>query len=242
MTGSPQPIPGKCGRKLRGTNPPRYCKQPPIRGRTACKLHGGRTPRGPASPHYRDGKRSKLFRIFNVELKPGTTFVDGAIQEYSQREHRSLRREIAITAGLVSVATERVAEGGAGPEEWQAAQKATVALREALTAGSVAKAKAAVVELDRIVSSGAVSARAEAELRESTEALRKLKDTEAKLAERRRGMVTLEEFLTLARAMLDIAARFIVETKARAEFVREIEALVVRGQVVNASLPKGEEP
>lgn len=54
--GSPSPTEGRCAAKLRLSNPPRYCLQLPLPGRTRCKYHGGRSPRGVASPHFKNGR------------------------------------------------------------------------------------------------------------------------------------------------------------------------------------------
>ncbi len=43
---------GGCGAKLRLSDPARYCRRRPLKGRKRCRLHGGRTPRGMGSPHY----------------------------------------------------------------------------------------------------------------------------------------------------------------------------------------------
>src|SRR5262245_13255246 len=50
-----------CGAKCRGKD--KRCRQPALQnGR--CRLHGGLTPGGMASPHYRHGMRSKYLRDF----------------------------------------------------------------------------------------------------------------------------------------------------------------------------------
>jgi hypothetical protein len=48
-----------CGAKLRGKNT--YCQKPPMaNGR--CKLHGGKTPSGPDSPHFKHGRYADAFK------------------------------------------------------------------------------------------------------------------------------------------------------------------------------------
>lgn len=231
-------MPGRCGKKLKRTDPPRYCTNWPAKGRTTCgRVHGGTTPRGPASPHYKHGRRS---RLFNVELHPGNSFSDAVLAALKDPDLRSLKREIAVTSGLISISMERVASSSAGPAEWKAVKEAVGTMAAALRGGNVDQARKAIDELERLVTAGSASATAEAELRENTEQLRKLRDTEAKLAERGRGMVRLEEFLAVARAMADIGAKFITASKDKADFVRELERVVVRGQIVDRALPPGE--
>src|SRR5262245_1063149 len=59
VRGSEKPLPGRCGRRLRNSEPPRFCTQYPLKGRDACKYCGGKTPAGVASPHYKDGTFSR---------------------------------------------------------------------------------------------------------------------------------------------------------------------------------------
>ena len=57
VPGSQRPVKGKCGAKLRKSlekyGQIRYCILLPVKGRTRCRMHGGATPQGIASPHYR---------------------------------------------------------------------------------------------------------------------------------------------------------------------------------------------
>lgn len=48
------------------TSPRRYCQKRRVQGRSRCELHGGTTPVGVASPHYKDGHRSRY-----ATLPPG---------------------------------------------------------------------------------------------------------------------------------------------------------------------------
>jgi len=46
----------KCNAKTRSGTP---CKRSPAKGSTRCRLHGGATPKGPDSPHFKHGMYSK---------------------------------------------------------------------------------------------------------------------------------------------------------------------------------------
>lgn len=48
----------RCGAKTRKGTP---CQRPPMAGMARCRLHGGATPIGMASPHYKHGRRSRFF-------------------------------------------------------------------------------------------------------------------------------------------------------------------------------------
>src|SRR5215813_2753544 len=86
--GSPEPVPGKCGRKLRGTDPPRYCLREPLAGRTACRLHGSRSLMGIASRRLKGGRFSKYM--------PKGGLKRAYERAASDRELISLRDDLAL--------------------------------------------------------------------------------------------------------------------------------------------------
>lgn len=59
LQGSEAALQGRCGAKLARSKArfghQRYCTLYPSLGRSRCKFHGGKTPQGFASPHYRHG-------------------------------------------------------------------------------------------------------------------------------------------------------------------------------------------
>src|SRR5262245_29477170 len=66
LRGSEQPMLGRCGRKLRGTDPARYCKRYPLAGRTACRQCGGASLRG---PHHPSSKHGRFWRDIPNDLR-----------------------------------------------------------------------------------------------------------------------------------------------------------------------------
>lgn len=53
-----KPIPGKCGAKTRPGAKHKYCPKDPVTGSKRCRAHGGLTPKGPDSPHWKHGKHA----------------------------------------------------------------------------------------------------------------------------------------------------------------------------------------
>lgn len=68
------------------------CRKHAMRGRTVCLAHGGKTPRGAASPHFKTGRYSRSL--------PGHLL---AVYEQALRDPRllSLRDEIALTDAMI---------------------------------------------------------------------------------------------------------------------------------------------
>jgi hypothetical protein len=57
-----------CGARTRAGAKRPYCQRSPVPGRERCDRHGGKTPAGPLSPHWRGGKRSKYLPVAVARL------------------------------------------------------------------------------------------------------------------------------------------------------------------------------
>lgn len=144
-----------CGAKLRGSNPPRYCRLAPVRGRTRCRLHGGRSLAGPASPTWRHGFFSRV--------------LDGTCRrEYHARRQDprlvELREHLALVDARLLDTLERLRTG----ESLSAWERVGIALQElqaAATNGELPAAMVPVLErLERAYNDGAATAEASEEI------------------------------------------------------------------------------
>jgi len=229
---------GRCGAKIRYTDPPRYCTQRRSKGRKRCRDHGGRTPRGPASPNYLHGRYSQ---VFGVQVPDGTPFGEAVRRALADHELRGLRREIAVASGLLAEATTRVVKGGGSSSEWAKAAGQFAELKKALLAGRIPKAKELLTELEGVLVLGTEATARESEAADRADLLRRLRRDEARIAALRGGSLTAEEFLAAARAWAELGMEFIDDLKRRQDFVRKFEGIVTSGRVVAAALPVGEE-
>lgn len=96
-----------CGAKTRAGTP---CKKPPVAGKKRCRMHGGLTPVGPASPHYQNGRHSRymptgIAEKFRIAL--------------DDPELTSLREEIAACDAMIATIWEQFDEGQ-GSTAWKA--------------------------------------------------------------------------------------------------------------------------
>ena len=87
--GSPEPVDGRCGAKLRRSDPPRYCLLYPVKGRKRCaRFHGGTAARGIASATWKGKGYSAVLT--------GNLAKDWAAAS-DNREWLSLQHEIILT-------------------------------------------------------------------------------------------------------------------------------------------------
>ena len=97
---SDKPMPGKCGAKAK-QSPGKFCTSPPVPGRKRCRMHGGLTPRGPASPQFKTGRFSKYL---------GGALGDAYENSVSNPELLDLKDGIAVLDAIARRAAARVAE------------------------------------------------------------------------------------------------------------------------------------
>ncbi|MEP6872279.1 MAG: HGGxSTG domain-containing protein [Anaerolineaceae bacterium] len=64
-----EPLPDRCGARLRGPRAGRYCAMPPVSGRARCRMHGGfaGAPAGPRNGKWKDGSRAQIVAPLDAE-------------------------------------------------------------------------------------------------------------------------------------------------------------------------------
>jgi hypothetical protein len=82
-----------CGAKTRGGG---TCRKPPLAGRTRCRLHGGATPVGIGSPHWKHGKRSRYLKHLPQVMEAGQKAALG------DPELLSLKDELALLSARIA--------------------------------------------------------------------------------------------------------------------------------------------
>lgn len=90
--GSPKPIAGKCGARLRGKDAGRFCTDALVAGRTKCRAHGGATPRAAASPSFRHGARSQGSEISS---QPFDETEKALIREWRRDPEEGIKQTLA---------------------------------------------------------------------------------------------------------------------------------------------------
>lgn len=121
------------------------CTQPAITGSTKCRLHGGKTPKGIASPHYRTGKYAKDLP------KALTSDYDQALNDDRLVD---LKDELAIVEALVAERL-RLMSGTTSAEKWIEATELWAEIREAARSGDAQAIPELSAQMDKLLETGA---------------------------------------------------------------------------------------
>lgn len=104
---------------------PLYCRQTKCYPNGRCKNHGGPTPSGMASPHFKTGRHSKHLP---------TRLIEGYQDALADKELMNLESEVALIDARIGDLMLRV-DGGESGKLWEETCNAFIAYDKALNAG-----------------------------------------------------------------------------------------------------------
>lgn len=159
-------------------------------GSTVCRFHGGLTPKGDASPHFKTGKYSAVLPARLQERYH---------QAANDPELLSCKAELAVLDARLADVMKRVDAGEAG-ELWPKARTKFKAFREALAANDPAAIKQTLKDLDAALSHGYSDWIAWREL------INLIKDREKLAASERKRILETKQYVTLEQHQVMISA------------------------------------
>lgn len=184
------------------------CSNPPMVDRTRCRMHGGATPRGMASPHYRHGRRARVLPARLQERYEAAA---------ADQDLLSIRQDVALLSALIDDKLEAWAESSQGPD-WQQVFNQIDLIVSSFRVWDWTRSEAELRALAESVS----ERRAESQV---VEEVRSLIDQRARLAaQEHRRLVDLHQVLTVEQV--------VTFASALAQIVREEVADVVAHQRV----------
>jgi hypothetical protein len=176
-TGSLEPIPGRCGAKLKFTgtspeNPPRYCKQYPSKnGGPRCSKCGTATKnRGIASGTFKHGKNSRYLP---------SRMISDYEEAIADPNLISLRSDIAVVRARTNDLLKRVDSGEAG-QIWRSLQDSYQDFKTARSAADPVKMQESLELLGTLIERGAADSKIWFEVISTIEQGRRLIDSELK--------------------------------------------------------------
>jgi hypothetical protein len=198
----------ECGAKLRNKDATCRSTQLMLNGR--CRLHGGKTPSGIASPHHKHGRFSR------VMPRP---LADRFEENKADRDLVSNREQLALVNTLLEQRLKEIYEG-CPPQAWKLASKLAREYEEARGAFVSANQEAGTAEpprdpeeiflqLKSLLAQGIKTSEAFELTEKMLEAHRKAVDTEYKLLKENQNRMDVSEVRVIAARLVDSVKRHV---------------------------------
>ena len=193
------------------------CKQPVKRGSTKCHYHGGATPSGIASPHFKTGRHSKhlptrLLGEYEKLLSQGS-------------ELMPLYPDIALLDTRVGELLQRIETDLSG-ESWEEARKSYADLKNAVSLNDSGKFQKSMIDLGEALNN-TDSQNSWDDIRAIIQERRGLVDTETKRAKAAQESITLDRIMLVMSAVLDIIKQHVTDANTLQHIAADIRKLSV---------------
>lgn len=156
-------------------------------GSTVCYMHGGKSPKGIASPSFRHGRYSKYLPARLAERYDDARNDPDAL---------ALKDERALLEARLTEVLQQVSEGGSGAL-WKQAKQAFTDLKWALLSKDTDAMAASIRTLESLLTKGTDEQAAWDEAYEIVERLRRLVDTERRHQIAAQQVITTTEFMAV---------------------------------------------
>ena len=196
----------------------RQCRNPAMRGLEVCRMHGGKTPRGPASPHFKDGRYSRFL--------PSRLFAQYCAAANDPRL-LELRESIATVDARIVDLLQRVDSGEAG-SLWRQTQTAMGRIQRAQARGHGDALEGAVGTLQRLITQGVADYAAWHEVGELIEQRRRLCESEQKRVTMAHEVLTVEQAMMLVGQVVDVIRTHVPDRQVLSAIALDLQALGYR--------------
>lgn len=210
-----------CGAKTRAGTP---CRKSPMKGKKRCRNHGGATPGGPLSVHFKTGRYSKYLPEYLKERYE---------ESLKDPELLSLNQELAAVDSRINQLMAR-AQTNESSEKWQQIKVAILNMEATLNDRSGKKSaeqrardlKIALQEAKAIMRSGCADEKTWQEIQNLLDLRRKLTDSEQRRLERMNQFITSQDAFGLISQVLDSIKRNVTDKGAKARIAADIQRVM----------------
>lgn len=204
----------QCQAKAKSTQ--KQCRRRAVNGKRVCTVHGGLTPGGIASPHFKTGRYSKHLPERMAEKYQ---------ESINDPELLALDAEISLVDARLEDLISRVDTGESGTL-WKMAQASFMDFRAANTSGDQDKMTVALSELNRLLNLGVDDYKAWDEVGKMLEQRRKLVESERKRLMDMEQMITVERTMVLLSAVVSIIRENVTDRKILSAISSDIGRLI----------------
>lgn len=203
----------QCNAKTKGTGAP--CRNPAMTDSTKCRMHGGATPRGAASPHYKTGRYCR-----HVPDRLAARYEEAR----SDAELLTLHEEVALVDSLLIDTLSHLDTGESG-DLWHRLSDKWREWQRWRSLGRVPEMGATLEEIGRLIEAGEREYGAQAELRQLLDQRRKLVESERKRLVQMAQLVTAEQAMTLVTTMIGVVQAHVPDPTTRRAIADELRRL-----------------
>ena len=193
------------------------CKRYTDEGKRVCSIHGGKTPSGTASPHYRTGRYSKHLPA-RLSGQYEASKNDPALLE--------LREDIALIDSRLSDLIKRVDTGESG-QIWKDLVETYSELDIAIRKKDSIMMGAMLTELNRLIIQGKDDYRAWSEIHEVIEQRRRLVESERKRISEAKSSLTIDQAMLMISALTDIIRTHVTDRKILSAITADVDKLIM---------------
>jgi hypothetical protein len=180
------------------------CKARAVTGSKVCYHHGGRTPKGIASPHTKSGRYSKY-------LAPD--LADRFISLENDEDLLNLKYEIVLLDVLISENLSAL-QPGESADFWDAALQQVIDARKSYMSENYAGLEKALNELEALCDHRRLHFAAEKEIREKVKLRKELTESRRKHLIETEQVVTSEQAMLLVSGLLESVRRNVKDRNA----------------------------
>lgn len=206
----------RCTAKAKTTG--ERCKNACAPGYKVCRFHGGKTPRGVNSPHFKTGERSILLKALPARMQ--AAYEDAA----SDPQLLDLKRQVALIDSRLIDLLGRVDTGESGAL-WKDIGKTYTDLRVAVRTSDANEMLKALAKMDILIDRGMNDYQAWSEIQRLLDDRRKHVETQQRIETAGERGVGVNEVMTLIGAIVEIARKAITDVEQRRNFLSGIQSL-----------------
>lgn len=206
------PEPVHCGARTRSGG---TCRRAPAAGRTRCRLHGGASLAGAASPSFKHGRYSRYLPTRLAEAYEAALADDALIV---------MRDELGLVDSRLAELIANVDREGF-VQQWQHARNAFESFTLANQRGDSDGMQAALRELNTALNRGLGDQHKWREIVALVESRRRVVETEQRRLERGANAMTAERAMVLLHRIVDIIRRHVSDPGILSAIAVEVKAL-----------------
>lgn len=205
----------QCTAKAKSTG--ERCTQPAMEGMNVCYWHGGMTPKGIASPHYKHGNRSK-YMPERLAARYEEAIADPDLG--------SLKRNIALNEAIVREKLELLNVGGDSGEAWEIIAKALKDLSTHFNNEDYGKVLLTIEIMKEVVTEQQRYHMAIVEIQETLAEQRKDLKVKSDIEHKEMNAVSISNLMVFIGALISLINKVVPERDRRAEISEGIRKLI----------------